>query len=324
VTQIVVLFASSRLCVRFFPAPLIKKQAHAEPPRRKEIAPGFGYARGLVVDFFKELLMRIPPIACMSILLCAIASLARADSATTDPDGVVTWIPSQPGSHVAGKYKPTRWGMYDVEARLDNAAAGKVKLTMGGKELDGSSDGADPAIKLGRTYVDTEAERPIVIDTEPADPKKPLVVKTLTFTPAPEGQPIVQAGDLSITLHARDATVHGVTLRYEFRPDKNTLGYWSNPGDWVSWDFDLKKPGKFIVFVMQGSPGSKDIQIAVADQTLNWTTKNTGSFHTFTFLQVGTLTFDTPGVKTLTLKPAKTATGFVMDLRQVILLPVLK
>jgi hypothetical protein len=307
--------------VGFFPAPQVGKQAHTET---KEITRGFGYASTLVADFFQGSSMLVPRLACISILLCAIASPARGDSATTDPDGVVTWPASQPRSHVAGKYKPTRWGMYDVESRLEKPAAGKVKLTIGGKELDGTSAGSDPAINLGRIYIDTEAERPIAIDTEPADPKKPLIIKSLVFTPAPEGQPIVQAGDLSITLHARDATVHGVTLRYEFRPDKNTLGYWSNPRDWVSWDFDLKKPGKFIVFVMHGSPGSKDIQIAVGDQTLNWTTKNTGSFHTFTFLEVGTLTFDKPGVKTLTLKPAKTVTGFVMDLRQVILLPVLK
>jgi hypothetical protein len=257
-------------------------------------------------------------------LLCAATRPVKADSATTDPDGVVTWIPGQPGSHVQGTYKPTRWGMYDVEARLRNAAAGKITLAIAEKQLHAASDQPAAAIKLGRIYIDTEAQRTITIQTESADAKNPPVVKTLIFTPAPEGRPIAQAGDLSITLHALDATVHGVTLRYEFRPDKNTLGYWSNPRDWVSWDFEVKKPGKFIVFVMQGSPGSKDIQIAAGDQTLNWTTKNTGSFHTFTFLEVGTLTFDTPGIKTLTLKPAKTVTGFVMDLREVILLPVLK
>ena len=75
---------------------------------------------------------------------------------------------------------------------------------------------------------------------------------------------------------------------------------------------------------LRDESGAGDDTRPVADQTLNWTTKNTGSFHTFTFLQVGTLTFDNPGLKTLTLKPAKTVTGFVMDLRQVILLPVLK
>jgi len=264
------------------------------------------------------------PVCVWSVLFAITPAIFAADTATSDPDGVVTWNPTEPGPHVQGIYKPRRWGMYDVEARLENAGAGKIKVTIGDKELAGTSDEAAATATLGRIYIDTEAERPVSIETEPANANKPLVVKSLVFTPAPEGKPIVQSGDLSVTLHAHDATVHGVNLRYEFRPDKNTLGYWSNPKDWVSWDFDVKKPGKFNIVVMQGSPGSKDIQIAVGDQTLNWTTKNTGSFHTFTFLEVGTLTFDEPGVKTLTLKPAKTVTGSIMDLRQIILLPVLK
>ena len=269
--------------------------------------------------------MRVRFLLCIGTMLAVSMSIARAaESTVSDPDGVLTWTPAQPGPSVQGKYKPTRWGMYDVEARLDNAAAGKVKLTLAGKALDGASDGAATAVKLGRTYLNTADERPIAIETEPVDSKKPIVIKSIVFTPAPEGKPIVQSDDLSIILHAHDAAVHGMNLRYEFRPDKNTLGYWSNPKDWVSWDFEVKKPGKFNVVVMQGSPGSKEIRIAVGEQTINYTTKNTGSFHTFTFLEVGTLTFDKPGMNTLTLKPAPTVKGSVMDLRQIFLLPILK
>jgi hypothetical protein len=207
---------------------------------------------------------------------------------------------------------------------LEAPAAGKVEVSIDGKELAAAADGAANTVKLGRIHVDGAGERPVTIKTEPADAGKPVVVKELVLTPAPEGKPIVQADDLSIVLHAHDATVHGVNLRYEFRPDKNTLGYWSNPKDWVSWDFEVKKPGKFVVYVMQGSPGTKDIQITAGQQVLKWQTKNTGSFHTFTFVEAGTLTFDKAGIVTLDLKPARGVTGSVMDLRQVMLLPVLK
>ena len=74
---------------------------------------------------------------------------------------------------------------------------------------------------------------------------------------------------------------------------------------------------------MQGSPVSKPIQITVAGQTINYTTKNTTSYHTFTFLEVGTITIDKPGTYTLSLKP-QDPKGPVMDLRQIFLLPVLK
>ena len=269
--------------------------------------------------------MRFGTFLCVWVTVCSAAATIAfaADSSASDADGVVTWTPAKPGAQIKGELKPTRWGMYDVEAQLESPAAGKAKLTLGAKELSGSADGAAPIVKLGRVYLDTADRRPVTIETKPTDAGKPLVVKSLVLTPAPEGQPIVQSGDLSITLHAHDATVHGVNLRYEFRPDKNTLGYWSNPKDWVSWDFEVKKPGKFIVVAMQGSPVSKDIQITCDGQTINYTTKNTGSYHTFTFLEVGTLTFEKPGNKTLNLKP-KPGPGPVMDLRQVILLPVLK
>jgi len=39
-----------------------------------------------------------------------------------------------------------------------------------------------------------------------------------------------------IRLFAKDATVHGATARYEPLPYKNTIGFWTKPEDWVSWD----------------------------------------------------------------------------------------
>lgn len=259
---------------------------------------------------------------CLAVVLLASTS-ARADEAVSDADGVVTWSPSHAGSHVEGRYKPSRWGMYEVEVRLENAGEGRVSVTLGDKKLSAAASGASEDVKLGRVYIESEEERTIAIDTEPAEKDKPLGVKSLVLTPAPEGNPVGQSADLSITLHAHDATVHGVRLRYEFRPDKNTLGYWSNPRDWVSWDFEVKTPGKFNVVVMQGSPVTKPIQITVAGQTIDYSTKNTSSYHTFTFLEVGTLTVEKPGNYTLCLKP-QSSTGPVMDLRQIILLPVLK
>lgn len=259
---------------------------------------------------------------CLAVIMLASAS-ARADSATSDADGVVTWSPSQSGAHVEGRYKPSRWGMYEVVVRLENAVDGKVSVTLGDKKLEAAASGAAAAVKLGRVYIESEEERKVTIDTEPTEKDKPLMVKSLVLVPAPEGNPVGQSADLSITLHARDATVHGNRLRYEFRPDKNTLGYWSNPRDWVSWDFEVKTPEKFIVVVMQGSPVSKPMRITVADQTIDYSTRNTGSYHTFTFLEVGTITVKKPGIYMLCLNP-QSPTGPVMDLRQIILLPVLK
>jgi hypothetical protein len=141
--------------------------------------------------------------------------------------------------------------------------------------------------------------------------------------PAPAA-PVPQADDLSITLHARDAIVHGTKLHFERTPEKNTLGFWTLEQDWVSWDFELKKPGTFVVVAMQGSPGGSELDLAVGGQTLHWTVADTGSYHTFTFKELGRVTLPAAGPQTLTLKPTKKVGGAVMDLRQIILLPVLK
>ena len=268
-------------------------------------------------------MLRLNPLTSLVCSLAACLAIALSAGETTlTSDGVATWAAPAPNAQVKGDFTAPRWGMYDVEAQLDAPASGKIKGSIGGKELAGTVDGV--TAKLGRVYLDKSGKLPVSLETEPADAAKPLTVKALVLTPASEGKPIVQADDLSITLHARDVIVHGNGLRYEIKPEKNTLGFWGNAKDWVSWDFELKKPGKYIVFVMHGSGGGSEIEIAVGEQKLNWTTKNTGGFHTFTFLEAGTLTLDTPGPLSLTLKPTKKNGGAVMDLRQLILVPVLK
>src|SRR5262249_18854390 len=64
-------------------------------------------------------------------------------------------------------------------------------------------------------------------------------------TPNPGYVPNPQAEDGVITLPARGAEVHGVMLRYEPLPHKDTLGFWTQVDDWASWDFTVRQPGTF-------------------------------------------------------------------------------
>ena len=50
-----------------------------------------------------------------------------------------------------------------------------------------------------------------------------------------------------VGLPASAAEVHGVMLRFEPLPHKDTLGYWVRPDDWASWDFEVERPGRFEV-----------------------------------------------------------------------------
>jgi hypothetical protein len=130
--------------------------------------------------------------------------------------------------------------------------------------------------------------------------------------------------DATILLHARDGTVHGRTLRYEPEPHKNTLGYWTDPADWVSWQFEVATPGSYRVEILQGcgkgSGGSK-VEIAAADQVLEVTVQDTGGFQNFVARDIGRMHFDKPGNYVMSVRPKEKPGVAVMDLRQVTLTP---
>ena len=133
-----------------------------------------------------------------------------------------------------------------------------------------------------------------------------------------------QAKDRSISLHASNATVHGSTIRYEPQPHKNTIGYWTKPQDWVSWDFRVNRPGTFLVELTQscgkGSGGSK-YELSVADQKLTDVMPETGSFTNWTNRVIGRIELAKVGQQTLTVKPTHKPGLAVMDLRAVVLRP---
>ncbi len=142
--------------------------------------------------------------------------------------------------------------------------------------------------------------------------------------PNPGYVPNPQAGDGSVTLPARTARVHGVQLRYEPLPHKNTLGFWTRADDWASWELTVSRPGTFTVEVLQGcgkGQGGSEVELAVAGQTLRFVVEDTGHFQNFKARPIGTVTLDKAGRCTLTVKPTKKAAGAVMDLRAVVLRP---
>ena len=139
-------------------------------------------------------------------------------------------------------------------------------------------------------------------------------------TPNPDYRPAAQDNKGNVTLSGRRAVIHGVMIRFEPLPHKNTIGFWTRADDWVSWDFDVDRPGTFAVELLQGcAPGSggSQIDVTVDDQTLTTTVEETGGFQDFVARRIGTLTIAKPGRHTLTVKPRSKPGKAVMDLRQV-------
>jgi arylsulfatase A-like enzyme len=143
--------------------------------------------------------------------------------------------------------------------------------------------------------------------------------------PNPDYVPNPQAADGAITLPARTAEVHGVMLRYEPAPHKETLGFWVRADDWASWDFQVNEPGTFEVEALvgcgQGSGGAA-VEFRFPDATLALDVPVTGGFQNFRVQKLGRVALDEPGRTRLEVRATRKPGPAVMDLREVKLIPV--
>jgi arylsulfatase A len=145
--------------------------------------------------------------------------------------------------------------------------------------------------------------------------------------PNPQFVPDTQEADGTIALPAETADVHGVMIRYEPLPHKDTIGFWVRADDWVSWDFVVNDPGTFAVELLSGcgaGSGGSQIEITADGQSLTTNVEETGGFQNFVPRAVGNLTISRPGKHTLSVKARTKPKAAVMDLRRVRLLPQAK
>jgi hypothetical protein len=130
------------------------------------------------------------------------------------------------------------------------------------------------------------------------------------------------AGRGAFILEAREARVLGKRLRYEPEPQKDTLGFWTDPLDRVEWDLELPRPGDFEVVLLQGcgtGSGGAEVEVAVAGKTLTMKVEETGHFQRFVPRSIGVVRIDRPGRLTLSVRALSKPGPAVMDLRRVIL-----
>jgi arylsulfatase A len=144
-------------------------------------------------------------------------------------------------------------------------------------------------------------------------------------TPNADYSPNAQLADGQIVLPARTADVHGVMLRYEPLPHKQTLGYWVHGDDWADWEFDVHAPGRFAVEALVGcgtGSGGSTVEFRCGDQALKLTVPETGGFQQFVPLPLGQFTIDSTGRHRLEVRATSKPGVAVMDLREVKLTPV--
>ncbi|MCX7430473.1 MAG: hypothetical protein NTY17_05655 [Planctomycetia bacterium] len=268
--------------------------------------------------------------------------LPAAEGVRQDDDGRIVFTADD--SRIVGDetnqcrwdYKPTRWGMYDVSLTYTNAgpAGSEVEIAFGAAKVAGTlattgSPDRDATLAMGRLYVADTKPQSLVVRC-PRHVDGAVQVKTVTLSPACEGQPPTQAEDGVVTLHGRDATVQGTVLRYEPAEKKQTLGYWTRPTDAAIWSFTLTQPGEFDVEVLQGcgpEQGGSVMTVAVdagqpaVQKPLEFTVEATGGFQDFRARIIGRVGPLAAGPHTLRIVPKQIAKQAACDIRQVRLVP---
>ena len=233
------------------------------------------------------------------------------------------------GESIRWDFVPTRWGRYDLRVDyVSGTSETRLRVEIAGQNTEvvipaGGKLGQVASFIATRIYLAQSNPFSLVV-TRLDSGKPPLLLRSVTLEPAPEGNPIQQAADRAVTLHSRDATTHSVMMRYEPAPQKNCLGYWVNVNDWADWQFSIHQPGNFEVEVWQGcgwGHGGSDVVVEVDGQRCPFVVEETGHFQNFVPRQVGRVTLGNAGAHTLAIRPQRKQGGAVMDIRQIRLVP---
>ncbi len=135
---------------------------------------------------------------------------------------------TDPADSVSWDFKPTRWGMYDLELSFsaDGGDGTELQFDVAGQTFHVTRPSTGSwyryrTLSIGRFYL-ARAE-PFTLRASCGALKGSAVMnlKAVMLRPAPEGKAITQEASGALTLLARDATTHSVMLRYEPATNKN-------------------------------------------------------------------------------------------------------
>jgi hypothetical protein len=146
----------------------------------------------------------------------------------------------------------------------------------------------------------------------------------IALIPTAEGDEINQAPDGRITLLAKDATTWSENMRFEPKPEKNCLGYWTEADDFAEWEFNVSKPGRYKVTVSYGCGGGNEgseVELKHGSQSLKWTTQDTGGFQSWKEMPLGEIEITSTGQQRLVIDPVTKAKAAALDVQKVVLTP---
>ena len=116
---------------------------------------------------------------------------------------------------------------------------------------------------------------------------------------------ITQDFDGSLLLPASEARLHGEQIKFEAGDQRNNIGFWLNPEEWVDWEFKATKAGKFDLSADIAGLDATSFVVGLGSQKLKQTVKATGDYGKFSTMKLGTVEITAPGQVTLSVRPVK-------------------
>jgi alpha-L-fucosidase len=122
-------------------------------------------------------------------------------------------------------------------------------------------------------------------------------------------------------LPARSAETTGLA---HYEADKDCIGYWTQPGDTVSWKASVEQAGRYevgVTYACEKGAGGSEFTVACGREKVAGVVRETGSWTEFRTVSLGTVEVPA-GTQTLTVSAQKMPGFAVMNLRGITLRPV--
>jgi alpha-L-fucosidase len=161
--------------------------------------------------------------------------------------------------------------------------------------------------RAARKLVTQRRDDGVVVTLPAAAPDPVCSVIAMRLKGAPDVTPLLltQAADGSIKLPAAEAICHGQQVQYESGHNRDNIGFWTDPGDWVEWQFKVTRPGKFTVSAEIAALGSGSFTLIAGGQALAAKAPVTGDFGKFVPVELGALSLPAAGPVSLSVRPVK-------------------
>ena len=197
-------------------------------------------------------------------------------------------------------------------------------------------DGLYNEVKTARLLIEPAKKLPfrqdgkavtLTLPAKPADPVATVVVIHLEGTPRVDPPVTQQANDGKISLDYIRAVTKGKAIKRFNRNGQFHISKWTSPGDTISWEVDIDRPGSFEVSITYAANAVWEGQpyvIEVNGQQIKATVSPTGDCYQYKTFSLGLMSVFECGRHRVVIRPAKRLKHDLMCLKAIELCPRVK